>query len=191
VIIGSTPLRSTWRELALVWGVVPILEDQPESDTAAVNLAIMGSISRGIVREGELLVITAGFPMGTPGTTNMLQLQVAGRILVNGIPYLKKEATGRIVKALTSAEALEKTREGDILVVRGTDKEYIPAVKKCAGLITEQSGLTSHPAILALEMRLPCVLGAQNAMEVLEDGMTVTIDGERGIVYQGNVRLRA
>jgi len=151
----------------------------------------MGSISRGIVREGELLVITAGFPMGIPGTTNMLQLQVAGRILVNGIPYLKKEATGRIVKALTAAEALEKTREGDILVVRGTDKEYIPAVKKCAGLITEQSGLTSHPAILALEMKLPCVLGAQNAMEVLEDGMTVTIDGERGIVYQGNVRLRA
>jgi len=191
VIIGSTPLRSTWRELALVWGVMPILEDQPESDTAAVNLAIMGSISRGIVKEGELLVITAGFPMGIPGTTNMLQLQVAGRILVNGIPYLKKEATGRIVKALTAEDALEKTREGDILVVRGTDKEYIPAVKKCAGLITEQSGLTSHPAILALEMKLPCVLGARNAMEVLEDGMTVTIDGERGIVYQGNVRLRA
>jgi len=189
IIIGSTPLERTWRELALIWGVVPIMEEQSDSETAAVNLSILGSISRGIIREGDLLVITAGFPMGIPGTTNMLQLQVAGRILVNGIPYLKKEATGKVVKAFSAEEAISKTSEGDILVVRGTDKDYIPALAKCSGMITEQTGLTSHPAIIALEMGLPCVLGASNAMELLEDNMVVTIDGQRGAVYQGDVRL--
>lgn len=189
IIIGSTPMERTWRELALIWGVAPILEEEPANETEAVNKAILGSLSRGYIKEGDILAVTAGVPMGTPGTTNMLQLHTAGRILIRGIPYLKKEATGPICKAYSGEDALSRVKPGDIVVVSGTDRTYVPAIKKAAGIITEQKGLTSHPAILALELGIPCVLGAAGVMDLLEDGTVVTIDGGRGIVYQGTVKL--
>lgn len=188
IIIGSTPIERTWRELALIWGVSPILEEEPPNETQAVTRAILGSLSRGYIKEGEILAVTAGVPMGTPGTTNMLQLHTAGRILLRGIPYLKKEATGPVC-LVRSGEDASKVKAGDIVVVTGTDRTFVPAISKAAGIITEQRGLTSHPAILALELGIPCVLGAENAMDLLGDGMIVTIDGGRGLVYQGTVRL--
>lgn len=190
-IIASTPLKKIWRELSLNWGVVPVMEHQPENENEAINYAILTSLRKGYIDEGDLLVVTAGIPMGIPGSTNMMHLLTAGRIIIRGLPYLRKEGFGRICRAETAEEALNKIRQGDILVVRGTDKSYVPAVEKAGGIITEQTGLTSHPAILALELGIPCVLGAQNAMDLLEDDTLVTLDGGRGLVYQGQVKLHA
>jgi pyruvate kinase len=90
---------------------------------------------------------------------------------------------------LTAAEALDKTRPGDILVVPQTDRDFVPAMRKAAAIIAEDGGLTSHAAIVALELSIPCVVGAENALATLQDGMLVTVDGTRGVVYQGKVKL--
>lgn len=190
-IIGSTPSQKIWRELSLNWGVVPLMEKQPENENEAIDYAIFSSLRKGYIDEGDLLVVTAGIPMGIPGTTNMMHLLTAGRIIIRGLPYLRKEAFGRICRAESAQEAISKIRQGDILVVIGTDKNYVPAVEKAGGIITEQTGLTSHPAILALELGIPCILGAKNAMSLLEDDALVTLDGGRGLVYQGQVKLHA
>lgn len=190
-IIGSTPSKRIWRELSLNWGIVPLLEKQPENENEAIDYAILSSLSKGYISEGDLLVVTAGIPMGKPGSTNMMHLLTAGKIILRGLPYLNKEATGKVCIAMTAEEARGKIHYGDILVVKGTDKSYIEPVKKAGGIITEQTGLTSHPAILALELGIPCILGARNATSILEDGTVVTLDGGRGLVYQGQVKLHA
>jgi len=190
-IIGSTPLKRIWRELTLNWGVVPLLEKQPENESEAIDYAILSSLNKGYIDEGDLLVVTAGIPMGTPGSTNMMHLLAAGKIILRGLPYLKKEASGKVCLADSASEAARKMCDGDILVVKGTDKSYVEVVRKAGGIITEQTGLTSHPAILALELGIPCILGAGNAMNLLEDGTVVTLDGGRGLVYQGQVKLHA
>ncbi|MPM93757.1 Pyruvate kinase [bioreactor metagenome] len=143
------------------------------------------------MKEGDIVVVTAGVPMGIPGTTNMLQVHTVGRILVKGLSLLKKEAFGVVKKANTPEEALEKMERGNILVVSQTDKDFVPAMRKAAAIITEHGGLTCHAAIVALELGIPCVVSASNALSVLEDGMMVTVDGFRGVVYAGSVRLRA
>ncbi|HCD72328.1 MAG TPA: pyruvate kinase, partial [Thermovirga lienii] len=89
------------------------------------------------------------------------------------------------------AEAAMKISYGDILVCRQTDKGFVEAAKKASAIIAEEGGLTSHAAILSLELRIPCIVSAKSAMTVLEDGMIVTVDGNRGIVYRGRVHLES
>lgn len=190
-IIGSTPSKAIYRELSLYWGVVPIMEKQSDNENEAIDYSILSSLNKGYINEGDLLVVTAGIPMGIPGSTNMMHLLTAGRIILRGLPYLQKEAYGKVCIAETAEDAMKKMNRGDILVVKGTDRNFVPAVEIAGGIITEQTGLTSHPAILALELGIPCILGAQNAMSILEDGTMVTLDGGRGMVYQGQVRLHA
>ncbi|HAA47480.1 MAG TPA: pyruvate kinase [Synergistaceae bacterium] len=191
IIIGSTPSRKTWRALTLVWGVVPLLARREETLEKALDTAMERAIDEGLLLEGDLIVVTAGVPVGMSGTTNTVEVVTVGQILVKGLSLLKKDATGRIVKAHTAEEANEKIREGDILVARQTDRDFIPAMKKAGAIVTEEGGLTSHAAIVALELRIPCIVGAEGALEVLEDDMIATVDGSRGVVFRGKAHLHS
>ncbi|HBC93583.1 MAG TPA: pyruvate kinase, partial [Pelotomaculum sp.] len=91
--------------------------------------------------------------------------------------------------AANAREAVDKVKEGDILVTKATDSEYIPAIKKAAAVITEAGGLTSHAAIVCLEFGIPVVVNVEQAATVLPDGETVTVDGHRGLIYKGAARV--
>jgi pyruvate kinase len=120
----------------------------------------------------------------------MVQVHTVGRILLKGLSLIRKEASGRVCRAATASEAREKMRPGDVLVAPQTDQSFLPAMQGAAALVTEEGGLTSHAAIVALELGIPCVVSAEDALRVLEDGMLVTVDGIRGVVFSGKVRLR-
>jgi len=189
-IVAATPSRNTWRELALLWGVYPVMREEANNAEEAVEAAMAAALEEGFVAEGDLVVITAGVPVGIPGTTNMVQVYTIGQILVKGLSLIKREASGFVCRARNAQEALTKMRPGDVLVVEQTDREYVQAMKKAVAIITEEGGLTSHAAIVALELGVPCVVSARDCMKLLQDGMLVTVDGTRGVVYQGRVKLR-
>jgi pyruvate kinase len=188
-IIAATPSLRTWRQLSLVWGLHPLLSREAPSIEQALNAAIMSALEEEALEEGDLVVSTAGLPVGIPGTTNMVQVHTVGSILVKGLSLSRKEATGRVCKALVSQDAEGKIRDGDILVVRETDKSFVPAMRKAGAIIAEEGGLTSHAAIVALNLGIPCIVSARGAMKELEDGALVTVDGSRGVVYGGKVKL--
>lgn len=188
-ILGATPSVRTWRELALYWGVIPLMKEEMTDQNTAVDSAIASCISAGFIREGELVVVTAGVPLGAAGTTNMLQVHIAGTILLKGLSLLKHEARGAVCKARSAAEANEKMTKGAVLVVGSTDREYVPAMKLASAIVAEEGGLTSHAAIVSLELGIPCVVNADKALTLLSDGMIVTVDGYRGLIYHGRVKL--
>ena len=188
-IIAATTKIKTYRELALVWGVTPMLQPEIPVTDEAVDKALSSVREKGLLQEGELAVITAGVPMGIPGTTNMIEVHPVSMILARGLSLIRKEASGVVCKALDSDTAIATMKDGYILVVRQTDKSYLPAMRKAQAIIAEEGGLTSHAAIVALELGIPCIVSAEGATSVLENGMVVTVDGARGVVYQGNVKL--
>ena len=91
--------------------------------------------------------------------------------------------------ARSSAEANEKMTRGAVLVVGGTDRGYVPAMKMASAIVAEEGGLTSHAAVVSLELGIPCVVNAGKALSLLSDGMIVTVDGYRGLIYHGRVKL--
>jgi phosphohistidine swiveling domain-containing protein len=90
-------------------------------------------------------------------------------------------AKGR-VKIIQGAKDMHKFQKGDILVAYATDPDVVPAMKKAAAIVTEQGGVTCHAAIVARELKIPCVIGTKIATKVLRDGDLVEVDASKGIV---------
>ena len=87
-----------------------------------------------------------------------------------------------IVKIINSVSDINKITEGDILVSISTNPDLVSAMKKAAAFVTEQGGITSHAAIIAREMKKPCIIGTKIATKVFKDGDLVEVDAYNGIV---------
>ncbi|RAP75504.1 pyruvate kinase [Paenibacillus montanisoli] len=188
-VIAVTPQEQVMRRLALIWGVIPVLGTPAETTDEMFDIAVQGGINSGIVKLGDTVIITAGVPVGRSGSTNLIKIHTIGEMLAKGQGIGSQSATGKIVIARTPQEAIAKTTAGSILVTVSTDREYMPAIQKAAAVITEQGGITSHAAIVALNLGIPVVLGVQNALELLHDGMEVTVYAEVGVIYSGQAKV--
>jgi pyruvate,water dikinase len=114
-----------------------------------------------------------------------------GKILVKGIPASPGVAYGRVTVALTVEDAAKKMKKGDVLVTRMTDPDWVPYMKLASAIVTDEGGMTAHAAIVSRELGIPAVVGTGNATKVLRDGLEVTVDGSRGVVYAGRVEVEA
>ncbi|MBR1656900.1 MAG: pyruvate kinase [Synergistaceae bacterium] len=188
-ILGVTPSQQTWRELALWWGVHPVRLSEMSDINVAAREAVTTCVSKGLLPEGELVVITAGVPVGRPGSTNVVEVLTTGTILLSGTPLSHKNAVGKVCIARTAQEAIEKVTPGCILVVRQLSEDYRPVLDKVGAVLFESGLLFSEGNSLAMDYNLPCIVGVADAFSTLMDDDTVSIDGTRGLVYRGVVRL--
>ncbi|MBQ7152303.1 MAG: pyruvate kinase [Synergistaceae bacterium] len=188
-ILGVTPSQQTWRELALWWGVHPVRLSEMSDINVAAREAITTCVNAKLLPEGELVVITAGVPVGRPGSTNVVEVLTTGVILLSGTPLSQKNAVGKVCIARTPQEALEKVTPGCILVVRQLNEDYRPVLDKVGAVLFESGLLFSEGNALAMDYNLPCIVGVADAFSTLMDDDMVSIDGTRGLVYRGVVRL--
>jgi pyruvate,water dikinase len=82
-------------------------------------------------------------------------------------------------------DQLDKVGEGDLIVTEMTTPDMVPAMKRAAGIVTDEGGMTSHAAIVSRELGVPAVVGTGDATQVIDDGEVITIDGDRGSVRRG------
>jgi len=188
-IVAVTANETVCRRLSLAWGVYPKLGRIATTTDEMLEIAVEESLNSGIVKHGDLVVITAGVPVGEAGTTNLMKIHVVGDILTKAQGIGRRSAFGKVVIAHNAKEALEKVKQGSILVTIGTDREMVPAIEKCAALITEEGGLTSHGAVVGLNLSIPVIVGAENAMNLFKDGQEITVDAARGVIYNGHASV--
>ncbi|MFH0969539.1 MAG: PEP-utilizing enzyme [Patescibacteria group bacterium] len=87
-----------------------------------------------------------------------------------------------VVKVIRSIDELRKVKMGSVLVAAMTRPEHLPGMKKAAAIVTDDGGITSHAAIIARELGIPCIIGTKIATKVLKDGQLVEVDANRGVV---------
>ena len=188
-IIAVTSTEIPSRKLTLVWGVQPIVGSRVESTDELLEKAVEESLKHEYVKHGDLVVITAGVPVGQAGTTNLMKVHVIGDILANGQGIGKMVTYGKTLVVNTAEEALAFDTEGKIIVTIGTDREMMPAINKCAGIITEEGGLTSHAAVVGLSLGIPVIVGVKEATSLIPNDYDITIDADSGIVYHGHASV--
>lgn len=189
-IVAVTPHEKAMRRMMLLWGVQPVLGVSTSNTDEMVNNAVSRSLVQGAVKEGDLVVITAGVPVGMSGTTNMIRVHIVGNILVRGTGIGQRVVTGKICVVNSMKEITNKFKAGDILVVSSVDEDSAPYAAKAAAIIAEEGGLTSHAAVVGISAGLPVIVGVDGATDRLLDGMLVTVDAARGIIYQGEINAR-
>ncbi len=184
-IIAVCPDERVRRKLCLVWGVQPLPTEEINNTDEMIKQAVDTSLSKGLIKCGDLIVITAGVPVGVPGTTNLIKVHIVGEVLARGKGIGNRAVIGKVRICITPDDAVEKVQVGDILVAVSTDRDFVPALQRAGAVITEEGGLTSHAAIVALNLGIPAIVGANGATKILKDGGTVTVDSMRGLIYRG------
>ena len=116
-IIACLLSRQVQRQMALYWGVEPIMMPYVNSTDELVSHAVESAEAAGLVRQGDLVVVTAGVPVGISGTTNMIRVQQVGGALVNAVGVGDSKASGPLCVCRRIEEVAEKLRPGDVLVV--------------------------------------------------------------------------
>ena len=170
------------RQMALYWGVEPIMMPYVNSTDELVSRAVESAEAAGLVKRGDLVVVTAGVPVGVSGTTNMIRIQQVGGALLNAVGIGSRRASGPLCVCLTPDQVAEKFRPGDVLVLPYTTNELLPYIRQAAAVITEESSADCHTATVGLTLDKPVIVGAAGATHRLTDGTMVTVDCVRGLV---------
>jgi len=183
-IIAVTPSVSVARQLQVVWGVYPLMVLDLPSSRQTFQAALNVAQERHLVLEGDLVIMTAGTIPGLSGSTDLIKVEVVTAILGRGTGLGQQAVSGR-ARVVRTAEEASALSPGDILIAPRTDANYIEAIKSAGGIVTEDEGLTSHAAIIGLRLGLPVLLGVKNATERIPDGVVLTLDPQKGVIYSG------
>jgi pyruvate,water dikinase len=108
------------------------------------------------------------------------------KIVVRGISAGRRGyGAGKAQVVLNPQDATEKMTKGDILVTGMTDPDFVPFMKMASAIVTDKGGITSHAAIVSRELNIPCVVGTENATQILKTGQEYTVDSRNGLIYEG------
>lgn len=186
-IIASTHAEKVMRKMALVWGVESVLASKTTNTDDIFDESVKAAVDAGYIKPGELAVITAGVPVGKSGTTNLIKVHIVADVAAKGVGVGRNNATGRARVITDPAEKVE-FHEGDILVTISTEADMMEYIQKAAAIVTEEGGLTSHAAIVGLNMGIPVIVSGAHATKSIIEGETITVDALRGVVYRGEVK---
>lgn len=185
-IIGCSVNKDVCRKMSLSWGVTPLLVELKHNSDELFDHAVDKAEEMGLIKQGEIVVLTAGVPLGISGTTNMIKVHVAGHILMRGKGLNDKVDSGNMCVVNSAEELKEKFKVGDIIVAKDTCNEMMEQIRLSSGLILEKNSINCHGAIAGLSLDIPVLIGAENAIQILKSGAFVTLDGKKGIVSCNN-----
>ncbi len=137
--------------------------------------------------EKDMLFLLQARPITTLGDTVEDAEDEAsdlGDVLVRGLGASPGMASGK-VKIVLDIDELDKIKDGDIMVTTMTTPDMVPAMKRASGIVTDEGGVTCHASIISRELGIPCVVGTGDATTTLKENDGVTLDGKKGLVFDG------
>lgn len=187
-IVAAVPDERVRRQLVLSHGVLPRETTHTTSGAQAViEGAVDAALETSVVESGDAVVVLSGMMTDLPGTdtTNVLKVHVASEVLATGQCIVEERTAGPV--AHTTNGDLSDIPTGAIVATPNDfDTEFIGDMSRIGGIVAEQRGMTGYPAIVARELGVPMISGA--SIENVTNDTVVTLDGERGVVYSGDVR---
>ena len=179
------------------------LQSKPAlSDESIVRIAEYGvqiekhygvpqDIEWAVDQEGKIFILQAR-PETVHGEEQRVETKEGGdiveqEILVKGLGVSPGRGSGK-VKVIVEVKEMSRFKEGDILVTEMTTPDWVPIMKIASAIVTDLGGKTCHAAIVSRELGVPAVVGCENATKLLKEGQTVTVEGQRGLVFKGAMK---
>jgi pyruvate kinase len=188
-VVAATPDDRVRRRLALSWGLHAVQADLDAGSVQGVIETATGvALDAGVVESGETVVVLSGVlsDVGGADTANTLKVHVAAEALAVGRTVVSGRATGPVARAPDGD--LRDVPAGAVLVLdAGFDAELTGETARLAAIVAADDSTTGYPAIVARELGVPMVCGARLDAP---PGARVTVDGERGVIYEGAVGRR-
>jgi pyruvate kinase len=187
-VVIATPSEEVRRRLALSWGLIPRhVSDVGKSAQQVIKSAVRTALDAKAAASGDTVVVLSGMisELEDANTTNLLKIHVAAETIVTGASVVPGRVVGPV--AYTDGD-LSAIPDGAILALsEGFDGEFQGDLSRIGGIVAAESGLTGYAAIVARELDVPMISGAELTPNRVARGDVVTVDAERGIVYEGDV----
>ncbi|WP_413442964.1 pyruvate kinase [Synechococcus sp. MIT S1220] len=183
-ILAITSEIDVARKLQLVWGVTPLLIPQQKSTSGTFTLAMGEAQEKGLLREGDLVIQTAGTLAGVSGSTDLVKVGIVSTVLAKGNGIGSGTVSGRVRLALNPGDS-SKIEDGEILVMHDTTAEDLDAIRNASGVVTEANAESSHAAVIAQRLGVPTITGVPNATKDLRHGEVITLQVRDGLVHRG------
>ncbi|GAB7018401.1 phosphoenolpyruvate synthase [Halostagnicola bangensis] len=165
--------------------ITTIDEADSESEGDVSDAGATVNAAKGVTDgSGSAQPAESGSGAGSSSSGSDDTSDATGEIIVDGLGSSPGTVSGH-AQVVTKLDDLAKVGEGDIIVTEMTMPDMVPAMKRAAGIVTDEGGMTSHAAIVSRELGVPAIVGTTNATTVLEDGQLVTLDGDKGAVLEG------
>lgn len=188
-IIAFTPNEKTYHQLSLNWGVIPVLCSQSKTVDLAFKEASEYALNHHYVSYGDLVVLTEGYPFWKPGTTNTIQVESIGDVLVRGHAGSGDRVHGNITLVLTPESKKSYEVRDQIIVISQCNESLTPLIREASGVILQNhtDDTDSEKSLLSIAKTLqkPIITRADGAFRILREGQLVTLDPIKSIVYKG------
>ncbi|WP_380675953.1 pyruvate kinase [Salinigranum sp. GCM10025319] len=186
-VIATTPKDRVRRQLAMSWGIDARYSEYRGSAAEVMDDAVTAALDAGVAESGDTIVILSGMmtELEETNTTNMLKVHVVAEAIANGRKIVGGRVAGPLHRAVDGD--LTDVPEGAVLYLGADfDGEFDGDARKLAAIVDARPGLTGYPAMVARELDIPMISGAP-IPDSIDDGTEVTLHGERGIVYEGDI----
>ena len=190
-VVASTPRDEVRRRLALSWGTIPVATPYTEGGAdAVINNAVQSALEVGAADSGDTVVVLSGMMTELEGvdTTNMLKVHVASETVATGRSVVSGFVSGEL-RRVGDGDLSDVLADAILVVPADFEGEFTGDVEKVAGIVDEHEGMTGYAAVVARELDVPMISGA-SLPAGMEPGAIVTLDAERGIVYDEAVHER-
>ncbi|MFC4449203.1 pyruvate kinase [Halorussus aquaticus] len=186
-VVATTPNDDVRRQLALAWGVNAQYTPVAEGVDTIIEDAVQAALDAGVADSGDTVVVVSGMmsELEDTSTTNMLKVHVAAETIATGRSVVRGRIAGPVAR--TENGDLSEVAEGSILALDPEfDGEFTGDPSKLLGIVDARPGMTGYPAMIARELDIPMMSGAP-LDPTIRNGDVVTLDAERGVVYDGDV----
>ncbi len=184
-IVAVTPSPLVYRQLALFWGVYPLMGQRMSTTDEVVEDAVQRTHQTGFVDQGDIVLVTGGVVGGLPGSTNLMTVRRIPRVLVSGQGIGRDRVFGQVLHPENLGEVPEHAvGSHDILVLDRDHHAWVELVPHAAGLILKEGGLESYAVLVAIDQGIPAIFNVQGKWEELTTGRRVVLDAGAGNVYE-------
>lgn len=185
-IIAPTPSEHAYHQLGLSYGVVPAHMGVSGDTDELINTAVEAAQQTGLIKTGDVVIISAGVPTGVSGTTNLIKAHIVGNVLLRGIGVGSGCASGNICTVNTLSDLESDFKDGDVIVTKMTSSEMLPYMRRASAVVVESTNPECHAAVACQAMGIPMMMDrTYQAVHMLKSGMMITVDADEGFIYNG------
>jgi len=185
-ILATTSEKSVARRLQLAWGVTPILIESQERTSKIFGLAMQIAQEMGILKQGDLVVQTAGTLTGISGSTDLIKVGLVRKVIARGTSIGENGVTGK-ARIINREVDISLITPGEILIVKKDLLEALPFSKEITGIITDESEEECLNLFKKLKSQISSICNLDNLNKNIKDGDLITLQLNEGVVYKGQI----
>ena len=185
-ILATTTERTVARRLQLVWGVTPLLVKKDDRTAKTFSIAMQIAQEMGILKQGDLVVQTAGTLTGISGSTDLIKVGLVRKVVTRGISIGEIGVTGK-ARNIKNAMDLSLICPGEILFVTKNLLEDIPFSKEIIGIVTNETVDECYKLYKKNNVKISTICNIENIENNVKNGDLVTLQLNEGVIYMGQI----